>query len=162
MLIGLISDTHGYHELVGEAADLFVENNVDRIIHTGDVTRTQHISSLLELDCPLNLVFGNCDFNTTGFEQAEAHGQLTCGGSGTTIDVNGDTLAFTHGHHDRILQNLLAEHPDYLIHGHTHERRDETLDGTRILNPGAVKPPNSSVALLNLETDDVTFHGLSE
>lgn len=161
MLLGLISDTHGYQDLVGEATGRFADRGVDRILHTGDVTQVQHIHPLLELDCPFHLVYGNCDFNTTGFEQAEAHGQLTCGGSGETLRLDGQSIALTHGHHDRILQDLLSDQPDYLIHGHTHERRDETVKGTRVLNPGAVKPPNPSVATLDLETDEVTFYELS-
>lgn len=161
MVIGLISDTHGYHELVDEAASTFAEEGVDRIIHTGDVTQMQHINALVELDCPLYLAYGNCDFNKTGFEQAEAHGQLTCVGSGETLTFGDTAIAFTHGHHDRIMQDLLTDQPDYLIHGHTHERRDETVKGTRVLNPGAVKPPNSSIATLELDSDDVTFHELT-
>ena len=29
--------------------------------------------------------------------------------------------------------------PDVLLHGHTHRWRDETIDGVRFLNPGALQ-----------------------
>lgn len=160
MLLGLISDTHGHRDLVEESARFFSEQGVTRVVHTGDVTQVKHIDSLLELDVPLHLAFGNCDFNTTGFEQAQAHTSLNCVGSKGTLSLHGKTLAFTHGHFDRSIRELLAGEPDYLIHGHTHERRDETHEGTRIINPGAIKPPNSSFAILNLVEDELNFESL--
>ncbi|MFB6346487.1 MAG: YfcE family phosphodiesterase [bacterium] len=160
MKIGLISDTHGHQDLVEEAADVYASNNVDIIIHTGDVTTVKHIDALIELDCPLHLAFGNCDFNKTSFEQAEAHTTLECAGSGGVLNLDGRTIAFTHGHYDRTLNELLTENPDYLVHGHTHDRRDETISNTRVINPGAIKPPNPSFAILKLQEDKLNFHDL--
>ena len=53
---------------------------------------------------------------------------------------------------------LLEEAPDYLLHGHTHCRRDERLDGTRVINPGAlggVQYESRSLCVLDLDTDDL-------
>lgn len=50
----------------------------------------------------------------------------------------------------------------YLLHGHTHLRRDDRVGHTRIVNPGALyRAKVKTCALINLATDDLTFIELS-
>lgn len=157
MKVGLISDTHGHTKLVEYATQEFEGNGVERIIHCGDVTRIEHIESLIHGTVPVHLVFGNCDFNTENFTIADSNTSLQCEGSSSVIELNGLTLGFTHGHYQRLLRQLEDEDPDYIIRGHTHERMDRRSDGIRYINPGAIKPPGSSIAVLDLDTDELTF-----
>lgn len=161
MKLGLLSDTHGHSDLVDSAAEIFAEDNVDALIHAGDVTQVQHIQSVLDLDVPLHLVYGNCDFNQEAFRQAEAHTTLTAHGKSALLEYEDKVLGVTHGHHDRMFDQLRSEHPDYIIHGHTHERRDEVQGEIRYVNPGSVKPSNSSIGLLNPREDSLTFVDLN-
>jgi predicted phosphodiesterase len=51
---------------------------------------------------------------------------------------------------------LIAE-PDYLFTGHTHVAHDRYEGKTRLINPGALtRASRFTVALLNLETDELT------
>jgi putative phosphoesterase len=157
MKVGLLSDTHGRDDLVQPAAEQFESREVDALIHSGDVTRVRHIEAILELGIPVHLVYGNCDFNQDSFRQAEAHTPLNAHGKSVLLKFEETLIGVTHGHHERLFDDLRAEEPDYIVHGHTHERRDEVQGGIRYVNPGAVKPANPSIAFLDLSDDTLEF-----
>lgn len=47
---------------------------------------------------------------------------------------------------------------DYVFFGHSHTRRDERFEKTRIINPGAAgRGMHPSCAIVNLIDDEVTF-----
>jgi predicted phosphodiesterase len=47
---------------------------------------------------------------------------------------------------------------DYLLHGHTHVKRDERVGRTRVINPGALhRAREKTVAVLDTATDMLTF-----
>jgi predicted phosphodiesterase len=73
------------------------------------------------------------------------------------ITVDDRRIVFTHGHLGAATAAALAGRPDYLLHGHTHEVRDERVDGVRIVNPGALfRAARYTVAVLNPSRDEVT------
>jgi putative phosphoesterase len=160
MKLGLLSDTHGRGDLVEGVVEFFAEEDVDEIIHAGDVTRVTHIETLFELDVPTHLVYGNCDYNQESFQQASKNSPLVLHGTADLIEANGSRLGVTHGHFDRLFDELRDQDPDYIVHGHTHERRDEGQGGIRYVNPGSVKPANSSAAVLDTESDELTFRDI--
>lgn len=159
MKLGLISDTHGQKSYTDRAVAIFREEDVDRVIHCGDVTKVKHLSPLLGLNVPIHVVFGNMDRRKREFQDVADTGAFTLHGSEGQIDVDGKTIAFTHGHMDSSLRRLRKE-ADYLIRGHTHERQDEQWKQCRIINPGSVKPPNPSVATLIPADNNLTFYPL--
>lgn len=161
MKIGLISDTHGQNSYTERAVEVFRDQDVERIIHCGDVTKVKHLSPLLELGLPLHVVFGNMDRRKREFEDVADTGAFQLHGSEGQMDVDGKTISFTHGHMDSSIRRLRKE-SDFLIRGHTHEREDNEWKQCRILNPGSVKPPNPSVAILNPEENEVDFHDLDQ
>jgi len=84
---------------------------------------------------------------------------LHCHGHVADLTFAGKRLALLHGH-DGALFHKLAHSGDYayLIHGHTHVRRDERLGNSRIINPGALhRAKSKSVALLDVATDELRF-----
>jgi predicted phosphodiesterase len=53
---------------------------------------------------------------------------------------------------------LAAQEHDYLLHGHTHVRRDERVGKTRVINPGALhRAAEKTVALLDLAADRLEY-----
>ena len=59
---------------------------------------------------------------------------------------------------DRMAHVLNAQEHDYLLHGHTHVRRDERVGKVRIINPGALhRAREKTVAVLDTDTDRLTF-----
>lgn len=157
MLIGLISDTHGDIGKVKEAARMFQEQGIQAVIHCGDSTRISHLEPLINLDLPVHVVEGNMDRNPAAFRDRSSSNHFHYHGMVGQIELGGRKLGFTHGHSDSYLRKLRKNNVDYIIHGHTHERRDERTGNTRFINPGAAKSPAGSAAVLDLKSDELTF-----
>ena len=160
MKIGLISDTHGQTEAISRAAKLFQRQSAESIVHTGDVTRPAHLESLLEPGWPVQLAVGNMDPAAKAFQHLTNIYNLTVNKMAGQIKINDSRLGITHGHLDSALRQLRRDDLDCIIHGHTHERRDEHIDGVRMINPGAAKSPQKSCALLDLNTGALDFYSL--
>lgn len=157
MRIGILSDSHGRTAAVVRAIDLLRGGGAEFFIHCGDVGSEQVLDLLAGL--PAAFVTGNTDYDrdallrygrAIGVEGYIPSADLTLGGK---------RIAVTHGDDGRLLQRLVVSQDyDYVLHGHTHLRRDERHGRTRILNPGALhRALTKSVALLDTESDDVRF-----
>ena len=131
MLVGIVSDTHGYFHpaLPGALAD------ADLILHAGDVG-TPDILDRLEEIAPVRAVYGNVD-GTPVRHRAPEHQRL---------NVDGIRFWMTHigGRPGRwakgIGPKLREERPDVFVCGHSHILRIErvaSLGRMLYLNPGA-------------------------
>jgi hypothetical protein len=163
--LGLLADTHGRVEIAAEAARLLVDAGADRLVHLGDVGGKEVLEALLvDLDAggaprpPVHVVFGNTDFeidklarfaHALGIRVEHPVGELRIGGK---------IVVFQHGDDAGAMRAALDAGADYLCHGHTHERRDERLGGTRVVNPGALhRAREHTVAVLDVARDAVSF-----
>lgn len=155
-LIGLLSDTHGRVEAARAGVALLRERGATMLIHLGDVGSEAVLDELVGIES--HLVFGNCDFDDESMKRyAELLG-ITVHHPLGTLDVEGRRLAFTHGHIQHLLEFALRQGADYVLHGHTHVRRDERVDATRVINPGALHRASPlSVALLDPARDTLEF-----
>ena len=131
MILGLVSDTHGYYH---PALDAHLAG-VDLILHAGDVG-DEAILDRLEALAPVRAVYGNIDGGALRRRLPE-HARFEAGG-----------LAFwmTHiaGRPGRWQQGmgaaLRADPPDVFVCGHSHILRIERvkpLGGMLFVNPGA-------------------------
>jgi len=131
MVIGVISDTHGFfHPAIPEA---FM--GVDLILHAGDVG-TVAVLGKLETLAPVRGVYGNVDGPPIRGHFPETEG----------FELEGVQFMMHHigGHPNRwgrgVGTMLRAERPDVFICGHSHILRIERvpeLGGMLYLNPGA-------------------------
>ena len=115
ILVGLISDTHGY---VSESA-LRVLEGCDAIIHAGDIGSIGVLMALEDI-APVTAVLGNCDWVDLG-PNVDAFAEPLFGGVRFHVmhrpkDVN----AFP-----------IPEDVQVVVHGHTHRRRDEMKGAVR-------------------------------
>ena len=131
MIIGILSDTHGYFH--PNIPSYFKE--VDLILHAGDIG-TEHILDDLESLAPTRAVWGNIDGQALRQRTVE-HDRFS---------VEGMTFWMTHiaGHPkawQRKMGSVLAsETPDIFICGHSHILRVErvpALGRMLYINPGA-------------------------
>ncbi len=153
MLIGILSDSHDHADRMERAVQRLLQENVTVLIHCGDLCGP----AMLKLfpDRPAYFVLGNNDW-PEDFAELEPGKELTCLGNGGIITLMGKTIAITHGHLPDVTQQLLAQQPDYLLSGHTHQREDRLIGPTRKLNPGALtRAREYTVAVLNLLTGTV-------
>ena len=135
MRIGVVSDTHNNLPNVRRIVRLFNDAKVNRVVHTGDITRAATLEAFAQLDCPLYGVFGNNDVGEKpalevviqkfGFNFVDPPLEV-CWQDQQIIIVH-DPLEF---------EGVLADKHDLALHGHTHRQRIEQKNGCLIFNPG--------------------------
>ncbi len=154
MKVGILSDTHDQVERTRIAAKLLKDRGAKFLIHCGDITIADVVHELATL--PTYFVFGNCDDDRGGLEEAMKLIGGICLGRGGLIEQAGKTIAVTHGDSEQELRRLKAMNPDFLCSGHTHQMIDYWEGGTRRINPGALhRAPFWSVNLLDLKTEEL-------
>ncbi|MGC1479617.1 MAG: metallophosphoesterase family protein [Chthoniobacterales bacterium] len=138
MNIAVIADTHD------KLPDSVLTDiaTADEIWHLGDVKAPAIIARLRSLGPPVSVVHGNRD---------------------NCPDWPAELTYVRAGHTFRLIHEPPKNRSDtnFLLHGHTHVPRDETIDGVRILNPGTVGKPNKghapSYAWLTIEESGVDW-----
>jgi predicted phosphodiesterase len=104
------------------------------LLHLGDVGCDRVLDELVGHNA--RIVLGNCDDVEVG-RYAQIVGVANDHPAGR-IQVDGRTIAFTHGHIPQAMSDAIRDGVAYLLHGHTHETRDELVGQTRVINPGAL------------------------
>ena len=144
MLIGIISDTHGY--LDPRVPLLF--RDVEHILHAGDIG-SMAIPLTLERIAPVTAVLGNTD---TGLNFRETE----------VVSLAGRKFLVHHivdarEPHEDLRRRLEREKPDVVVFGHTHKPHNEVVGATLFFNPGYAGKARfnlpRSVALMHLGTD---------
>jgi putative phosphoesterase len=153
-VLGVLSDIHRQVAAGQRAIDLLKREGATRLVYLGDAESERVIDLFAGEACSLCL--GNCDDDALG-EYARFIG-LDMHPEGSVLEVDGVDVAFTHGHHQTLVERMLRAGPGFLLHGHTHVRCDERSGRTRIVNPGAfVRVDRPTVALVTPARDEVRF-----
>lgn len=131
MLVGILSDTHGYyHPALDE-----VLAGVDLILHAGDVGDPL-ILDRLAMHAPVKAVWGNIDAWETRARSTE-HVHLTAGG----LKFRMTHIAGHPGRWQRGMREALKANPPHVfVCGHSHILRVErvpALGNMLFINPGA-------------------------
>ena len=160
MKIGILSDTHNHIENLEKALAVFADRDIKILIHCGDVNSPETAAYLQGF--VVHYVYGNTDSAQMhiGSVIRELNPQNSAG-LVFTGEIDGVQLGATHGHHFLELEKLILDGRfRYVFHGHTHQRRDEMIGKTRIINPGALSGTQHeprSICILDLQLDDVEF-----
>ena len=130
MVIGLLSDTHGY--LDEKIFDFF--SGCDEIWHAGDIGNAEVLRTLTDFK-PLVAVFGNIDGSDVRIETSK-HQRLIRG----ELEIWMTHIGGYPGNYDRSIRDAISLNPpDLFISGHSHILkiiRDKKL-GLLHINPGA-------------------------
>lgn len=156
-IIGILSDTHEDIRMIRKAVRLLIERSPALVIHCGDIISPPVLEHFKGL--PMRLVFGNNDGERSGLKKKcyelgfdEINDTLTFSHAGRSFFVN-------HGTNPRTIEEAaLSGSYDYVLHGHTHLKRDELCGRARIINPGALFSADTfSIAFLEPETGALEF-----
>ena len=154
MLIGLISDTHipdRRMKLPQKVMETF--ENVDLILHAGDVTSKSVIEEL-ETIAPVIAVEGNMD---------RVAGDVDLPVS-KVIEVEGHKIGIIHGEvyprgdTQHLYYSALELGADILVSGHSHIAQLEKIKEVILVNPGSPTNPrlsDPSVALMEINGDKI-------
>lgn len=158
MKIGVVSDTHDNLERVREALAIFEEEDVEKVVHCGDII-SPFTAEMFDREFEFHAVRGNND--------GEWNLKNTVDGFGTfynnvaELEFAGKKIAAYHGTEEQIVGALAEMEYDYVLRGHTHERKKDIHGSTVEVNPGGIKLPGQeeefSVAVIDLETGDIDF-----
>ena len=155
-IIGVLSDSHGRAEITARAVAAVRDAGATILLHLGDLGTEAVIDELIGYDA--HIVLGNCDLDERSLSSYAGHMGVAVDHPMGRLTVQGRTIAFTHGHLGNCMDAALADGVDYLLHGHTHEVRDERVGKTRIINPGALhRARRYTAAVLDPAADQLTF-----
>ncbi len=155
----VVSDTH---KIVGNLIDLMTRiNDVDHIVHLGDVAEDAEIAQTLCGDIPVDYVRGNCD----PFSQKAPKTAV--------VEIQGKRFLLTHGDvYDvkislvRLKQAAKEQEVDVALFGHTHIPHCEWEEDILFLNPGSMTIPKKSkhptYALIQIDDEGRIHTALQE
>jgi putative phosphoesterase len=141
--IGVVSDTHG--KLNPMILKLF--NDVDHIIHAGDICGSDVLESLEEL-APVTAVKGNMDFGELSFKLSSTE----------SVKLGKASIYILH------IPNMLDIEPNekgfnVIITGHTHIPLIESKNNVLYINPGSATFPKAhsspTIALLHVDAAEI-------
>jgi uncharacterized protein len=152
--LGILSDSHGRADTTRAAVALLLERGCSLLLHLGDLGSEAVIDELVGNNA--RIVLGNCDDDDLG-RYAELVGVRNDHPAGR-LEIDGRSLVFTHGHIEELMRNAVRNGVDYLLHGHTHEARDDRVGRCRIINPGALhRAARYTAAVLEPAIDRLEF-----
>ncbi|MDE0036979.1 MAG: YfcE family phosphodiesterase [Gammaproteobacteria bacterium] len=134
MKIGVVSDTHNNLGNVREIVRLFNAAGVDRVVHTGDITKAKTLDVLAGLDAPLYGVYGNNDVERESLDARAARYGFVFRDPPLELDWASRRIVVVHDPRD--LGQLGVDGHDLALHGHTHMARCEHQQGLLVFNPG--------------------------
>ncbi len=158
MLVGVVSDTHNNVKNIEYIIDIFNTENVDIVIHTGDITKPETLKKFSKLNCPMMGVFGNNDRTEIGLKEICLEFNFDFQEPPLSITLNQKKIGIFH--EPDLIQEYLNQYADtdLVIHGHTHRYRDEKVGSVLIFNPGEsaglIKGKNA-LGIINLRNLDV-------
>ncbi len=164
--IGIVSDTHGDVGRLEAALTLLARQNVEIIVHCGDIGSAACVEAMGEAKAFVYAVAGNCDTGSDELPAAARRCGVHLAAQSVVIPLQGGLSAVaTHGHDKRLLDQFIEQGKHaYVLHGHTHRTRDERIGGTRVINPGALHRSQGSVptvAVLDSVADTVEYLSVS-
>ena len=158
VIVGLLSDTHGRAAAAATAVQALRAAGAEFLIHAGDVGPADPILGHLGA-VPSAFVFGNNDWDRQDLERHAATLGVRCLGDAGELELGGKRFYVLHGDDGTAMRRALdGQQYDYLLHGHTHVKRDQRVGRTRVINPGALyRAREKTVAVLDTGEDRLTF-----
>jgi putative phosphoesterase len=132
---GLTGDTHNNLNNIMRICSIFNQEDVDFVIHTGDITLPKSLEEFSKLKMPLFGVFGN---NDQGDKEAL---KIVCEKYSFSFEdhiakINSSDKKILVVHDPLDIKEEYYDEADIIVHGHTHRYRNDFLKGTFIFNPG--------------------------
>ncbi len=136
MKFAVISDTHDNVPAIRDLVDSLKNEDVEFVVHAGDVISPFAMKELSKLNAKIYLAFGNNDGDRPKLmEIAAENGWIV--GDIVTFPCEGGGVVY-HGTDTRIREILKNSKYKFIVFGHTHEAKKEIEPGKIVLNPGEV------------------------
>jgi putative phosphoesterase len=156
--IGIVSDTHNHLRNVQRIVELLNAAAVDRVVHTGDITKGSTLELFAGLEAELVGVFGNNDVERVALQAVAERHAMRLAEPPLSVTWAGRRLLILHDPHYLGAEQLAAH--DVVLHGHTHRPVCERRNGALVVNPGESAgwlPGHNTVGVLELESLEVEW-----
>ncbi len=169
--MGVMSDSHDNIRNARRAAGIFARENVDLVIHLGDIIAPFTLKAIKQElgDIPLTAIYGNNCGEKLGLQKTASQLGVRLAEPPLELEAGGKRILLLHGFGSpevtrKIVYALAVSREwDLVLYGHTHERDEKRINGVLIINPGetagALKSP--SIAIIDLDSLTVRFVDLA-
>ena len=153
MLVGVVSDTHNNIKNIEKIISIFNKENVDIVIHTGDISKATTLKLFSSLNCPLVGVFGNNDRIEEGLETVCSKHNFKFQEPPLVLNIKNKKILILH--EPDLIEDYLNKEADIdlILHGHTHRYREEKLGKVICFNPGesaGMQKGKNAIGILDL------------
>jgi len=139
MKIGLMADSHDNIPMIDKAINELNKMNVDMVLHAGDFIAPFAVARFKSLKMKLIGVYGNNDGDKALIKQKFNEIGMEIRGYFAEIKVENSKIVLLHGHEKELIDSLVSSGAyEFIVYGHTHQVKLETLGKTLVINPGEV------------------------
>lgn len=163
MKIGIISDTHDNIPTCNKLISYFLDANIEVLLHCGDFIAPfmkRVFDPLHERGIKMYGVLGNNDGEKLGLMKILG---IIMELTADFYELEFDDKKFLIVHHlpESLIQSIATSRKfDYIVIGHLHEKRNEKIGKTRVINPGEAcgyLTGTASVAVLDTKQDTLKY-----
>ena len=156
--IAIISDSHDNIPNIQKFLDFANKNNIEMIIHCGDLAAPSIIMKELgpKFKGPIHFIHGNVADRELNLKVADEFDHVTCHGDVGEIEVDGKKIAFCH-YPNQAKELAESGKYDLVFYGHNHTPWEEQIGKTKMLNPGTLAGMfnKATFAVYDMDTDKV-------
>jgi uncharacterized protein len=154
-MIGVIGDTHDNLMAIAKAVEFFNLNEMDLVVHTGDIVSPFAIEAFKDLKCEIKFVYGNNEGDRTNLVKKireELNAEIS---DYLEFEYNEKAIMVYHGQNPSLLDSIVKSNKyDIVLTGHTHTPEITIEENTIIINPGeACGYMNGVMTVAVLDTD---------
>ena len=154
MKIGVVSDTHNNLKNIEIIINLFNDEKVPIVIHTGDISNANTLEQFSKLNSKLIGVYGNNDRNELGLKEVAQKNNFQFQDPPRKLSLLDKEIVIFH-EPDKIDQ-FLSENKliDVVLYGHTHRYENNTKNGVLFFNPGesaGMQKGSNAIGILDLK-----------
>ena len=154
MKIGVVSDTHNNLKNIKVIIDIFNDERVPIVIHTGDISNANTLEQFSKLDSELIGVYGNNDRNEQGLKEVAQKNNFQFQNPPRQINLLEREIVIFHepDHIDQFLrENKMI---NVVLYGHTHRYENNIKNGVLYFNPGesaGMQKGSNAIGILDLK-----------
>ena len=153
MKIGVVSDTHNNLKNIEIIINIFNDEKVPIVIHTGDISNAITLQKFSRLNSELIGVYGNNDRYESGLKQVAQKNNFQFQEPPRRLSLLDREIVIFH-EPDNIDQ-FLSENKfiNVVLYGHTHRYENNTKNGILYFNPGesaGMQKGSNAIGILNL------------
>lgn len=154
MKIGVVSDTHNNLRNIEIIINLFNDEKVSIVIHTGDITNANTLEQFSKLNSELIGVYGNNDRNESGLKEVAQKNNFKFQEPPRRLNLfDREIVVF---HEPDNIDQFLSENKliQVVLYGHTHRYENNTKNGVLYFNPGesaGMQKGSNAIGILDLK-----------